>query len=633
MAGASLRRTKLPGHSDPAPLLTAANEAVRSTRALHISLLLACVYGAITVLGMSDSALITGGGTAALPLLSASVPTRPFIFLAPIIILLLHMHFQFSVVRACEQLGRMPAILVTGQTAVDQITAWFLTPFYLEHLPGLRSRTVWSRLEYLTGTLTTWWLAPATCGAIWIGYLRRHDWTGTGTHMAVLTLAVLVSLRSRSMATTMLRNPVVMGEGTPGPSGMSTASWLAGGAILVGCALLTIGVFYGRPAGRHLSDDARPKMLATAGARVLDALGVSGYLNASSARLSIAPPNVPSTAIDFRVAPGIDLRGENLRYAQLSDTFLVGADLSGADLTGAVLAGADLRGSLFQGTRLDGVVLYRTRLDGSYFSRVSAVGADLSNASCVGCTLSGVDLGKATASGANFERSKLYGCRLDKAFCSGINFDSATLAGLSARDALLAGARFRRAHIQDAVFRDASLWRANLDRATVIAVDFTGADLSHATLSRLRHWRWRGNTLAVANIFGVVKPPKDFVWWSTTLKGAVELRDEDDFYSIKQDYYNNPGRLRWSAGGFRTDIERRGPDWRPGPPLRLDLAAYCKAKGKQTARNVDGDVEGWRCIPGDTPIDWFEACAEQHGVDAKPVLQRANDPNSWTCGR
>jgi hypothetical protein len=57
-----------------------------------------------------------------------------------------------------------------------------------------------------------------------------------------------------------------------------------------------------------------------------------------------------------------DLRGINLSFANLQETDLRGVDLSGANLTFSALSGADLRGANFSGADLSSSNMSRTRL-------------------------------------------------------------------------------------------------------------------------------------------------------------------------------------------------------------------------------------------------------------------------------
>ena len=84
------------------------------------------------------------------------------------------------------------------------------------------------------------------------------------------------------------------------------------------------------------------------------------------------------------VKSGANLRGADLRDADLYDANLRGADLYDADLRDANLCGADLRGA----------DLYDANLRGAYLRGADLRGANLGDAYLRGAYLRGADLGK-----------------------------------------------------------------------------------------------------------------------------------------------------------------------------------------------------------------------------------------------
>ncbi|HAF4740573.1 TPA: pentapeptide repeat-containing protein [Salmonella enterica] len=84
---------------------------------------------------------------------------------------------------------------------------------------------------------------------------------------------------------------------------------------------------------------------------------------------------------------GADLRGANLRGADLC-----GADLRGANLRGANLRGADLRGADLYGADLRGANLRGADLCGADLRGANLRGADLCGANLRGANLRGADL-------------------------------------------------------------------------------------------------------------------------------------------------------------------------------------------------------------------------------------------------
>ncbi|EBR7937173.1 pentapeptide repeat-containing protein [Salmonella enterica subsp. enterica serovar Ibadan] len=102
-----------------------------------------------------------------------------------------------------------------------------------------------------------------------------------------------------------------------------------------------------------------------------------------------------------------DLRGANLRGANLYGADLRGANLCGADLYGANLCGADLRGANLRGANLRGADLRGANLRGANLYGADLRGADLRGANLRGANLYGADL-----RGANLRGANLYGADL-----------------------------------------------------------------------------------------------------------------------------------------------------------------------------------------------------------------------------
>ncbi|EAX3926668.1 pentapeptide repeat-containing protein [Salmonella enterica] len=87
-----------------------------------------------------------------------------------------------------------------------------------------------------------------------------------------------------------------------------------------------------------------------------------------------------------------NLRGANLRGADLCDANLRGANLRGADLRGANLCDANLRGANLRGADLRGANLCGANLRGADLRGANLRGANLCGANLRGANLCGADL-------------------------------------------------------------------------------------------------------------------------------------------------------------------------------------------------------------------------------------------------
>jgi hypothetical protein len=105
----------------------------------------------------------------------------------------------------------------------------------------------------------------------------------------------------------------------------------------------------------------------------------------------------PNLDVALAAVEGASLRERTVRFANLDDGGLYGADLIGADLSGATLFDADLSGAH----------LNRAHLIGAILSGAHLFGADLSGAHLSGATLNGATLNGADLSGAIVTQQQL----------------------------------------------------------------------------------------------------------------------------------------------------------------------------------------------------------------------------------
>ena len=112
-----------------------------------------------------------------------------------------------------------------------------------------------------------------------------------------------------------------------------------------------------------------------------------------------------------------DLRGADLRWANLYRANLREADLYGANLNGANLSKADLRVANLSGANLRGVDLSVTDLSGANLSEADLSGANLYRANLSGADLRSVDLSEADLRKADLNGANLRGTYGIPAIC------------------------------------------------------------------------------------------------------------------------------------------------------------------------------------------------------------------------
>ena len=196
---------------------------------------------------------------------------------------------------------------------------------------------------------------------------------------------------------------------------------------------------------------------------------------------------------------GANAGGADMKRANLNGANLIGALLSRADLNSADLKGADLSGARLFKTDLYGADLYGANLSGADLTEADMNGADLSGSDLSGANLTGTDLRGAILRGANLSGAFLSRADLIDAILSGANLSLADLNHAILRGAILRGANLTgtdlyRADLYGANVTDANLKGANLNSAILTGANLSGVDLSGVDL--------RGAKLISANLSG-----------------------------------------------------------------------------------------------------------------------------------
>lgn len=194
-------------------------------------------------------------------------------------------------------------------------------------------------------------------------------------------------------------------------------------------------------------------------------------------------PNADLSAVDLSgfylgvngAGRGLDLSGANLSLASLKGANAVGVNLSGADLSNADLSGANLSGANLSGANLFGANLAGANLGGANLS-----GVNLTNVPVTDANLSGANLEGAIINGTSFANSDLSDVNFTEVtFCEGVR---ANRCAIDFRGADLSRANLSRQGLQGAVFAGADLSQANLEGSTLQDADLSGANLRGASM-------------------------------------------------------------------------------------------------------------------------------------------------------
>lgn len=176
-----------------------------------------------------------------------------------------------------------------------------------------------------------------------------------------------------------------------------------------------------------------------------------------------------------------EFRGADLRFADLSGSYLVADDFSDADLRYANVSGDTKEG----GRELS---LQASNLSGSNLQKADLSHANLSRANLSGANLQGAHLSNTDLSGANLSEADLLDAVLEE-----VNLPNADLRGRALPKARLSGATLTNTDVSEADLTgadvsEATLIGANLSGTDLSEVDFTGANLRGATVTDETIW-------------------------------------------------------------------------------------------------------------------------------------------------
>jgi uncharacterized protein YjbI with pentapeptide repeats len=168
----------------------------------------------------------------------------------------------------------------------------------------------------------------------------------------------------------------------------------------------------------------------------------------------------------------LNLKGRNLRHAQMAKVILIGADLREARLQDADLLEAQVQGAHLSEAQLQGAKLIEAQLQGAKLGSAKLQAADLREA-----RLQGASLPLAQLQGAKLWKAQLQGADLRHAELQGANLGGAELQGANLGKAHLQGADLGGAYLQGAYLSEAQLKGANLSEAQLKGVNLRGAGL------------------------------------------------------------------------------------------------------------------------------------------------------------
>jgi uncharacterized protein YjbI with pentapeptide repeats len=414
LAGTNLAGVRLPERFGDFDALRVVEEESKNARTLFFGTLLACVYGWLTIASTTDALLLTNSSSSPLPIIGASIPIVSFFVVGPLMLFLLYIYLHLHLQRLWERLADLPAVFPDGRSLGKRAYPWLLTGLVYSFNPYLKGRRPpLSRLQAGVSLLVAWWLMPLTIILFWGRYLRRHDWIGTTLHIVVLVGAIAAGILLYQLAATTLR-----GQRKNLASVMATLTsaatykrllWILALAVVV--YVFSFGIIEGVPPDFESVDGDQSLIQANLSAsdprkwapQLFQAIGYKPFADLREADISTKLPNWKGQDEDeLNLVKRGRLRGSNIRFADATRAFFVGADLNRANLQGIYLYHANMRRADLAWADLKEAFAYEADFQGTILQN-----ADLRAVDFTGSNLSAANLKGARLDGANFENVNL----------------------------------------------------------------------------------------------------------------------------------------------------------------------------------------------------------------------------------
>jgi uncharacterized protein YjbI with pentapeptide repeats len=502
LAGATLRDASLPAQilqfDARGEFERASRTALRYfTTMISVSLVIwLVVWKTRDIQLLTDSAVIPYLHS---PAAADAMPTDEIYLIAPVLLFILYLVFQFNLQRLWDAVLELPAVFPDGHTLGEKEPR-IVKGLLRAHFRWLNQDAPSTRvIERAVSVFLAYWIVPATLVLIWARYLTLQEMHGT----ILQELLAAISVGVAAYATTKIGRPQerwVLGGRSAGKivgkiRKVSPISLAIG--VCVFLTLLSAGAIKGIPHDRGRAPQFKAADIRRWGPSVFWFIGFDPYADLTEAQISTKPDNWNGADDQVSSVTGANLNNRNVRYAQAYGVFLANAHLWRADFQGSFMSEADLRSADLGQSSLKYVVLDRAQMNHANLDRADLEGANLSRVDLRDANLSYTSMQGAILVDARLDGASLYGARLDSATMIRTNVEKADLrnsylgdANLDHADmqqaylwsAQLPGAHMENAKLETAIFIDANLHGADLHGAEFAGTVLNGADLSGTNL-------------------------------------------------------------------------------------------------------------------------------------------------------
>ena len=473
-------------------------DIIRNARATWFALLGALVFASVTLASVKDISFFVNSVETKLPIVGISVPVVSFFWAGSLLIAALYAYFHLYLELLWQALGDFPARDENGALLADRIEPWIVADTALrfrDWLRGAHGRERASRrrsmqvisdvvsvgLVWLFGLVVTFWF--------WWRSMPAHEPLLTGFLGVVFAVTLWVFGKSAAAANAHLGDKTAK----------SLWKLLFASAIVLIAALTTVRTWIdpwqGQPRDSAFFNDLDPGWFIWPPEFLRPARAIFREVVVTEKPKDWVGKEVAEVEFRVRWCKERDepkclnpLALENRRFDQAGEKSFQAAwgerwkallaqmpkpDLRGKDLRGADLAFAKLEGADLSNAQLEGANLRDIRLEGARVVYASLAGTYL-----LGARLEGADFRSADFTGANLSQARLEGTELFDAQLVSVNLISARLEGSK-----LLSTRFINADLTAARLFGSRGSRLDLGRTFFHGSFFRATAFRHADLS------------------------------------------------------------------------------------------------------------------------------------------------------
>lgn len=416
---------------------------------LWLSYLLVLLYLAIAAGGVTHQDFLLGSAVK-LPFLSIDLPLTSFIWLGPVLLLVLHAYVLLHFTILADKLAMFQEELekqIESDRTKAQLRRQLPSNIFMQIAVGPNEMR--SGFKGILLRMIAWISLVIGPLAVLLLFLLRflpyHDEAAAWEQRILITLDVLLLWKLWPR----IAHAEIMPPRTR-PSPMVIGTYAVSGLASIGVVVGAFGI--ATFPGESLYESPLFQPL----------IGIREQLVAGEIDFVTGKPT--SLLSNRLVLPGIDV----IDHAKFDTEAKIAAlpatlSLRGRHLEGAVFVAARLRKADFSGAHLQGAAFLRADLRAARFDcdeTPSKSCSDLRGASFYRAQLQGAYFDGAELQAADFSRAQLQGATFNGAQLQGVGLREAQLEEASFTNTQLQGAQFKGAHVTEALFLDAYVWRA-----------------------------------------------------------------------------------------------------------------------------------------------------------------------------